>query len=857
MTGRPAAVAPVEPPAEPVEAWWSVPPDALVATLSTPDGLSAEEATLRLARHGRNLPIARREIGAFRQLLTQLASPMVLLLVAAAGVSLVVGEWMDASIVLGIVGVSSVLSWWQERRAGKALEKLRSRVHVTATVLRDGHPAPVYVQEVVAGDIVLLSAGSLVPADGVVLEARDFFVNQAVLTGETFPVEKEPGTSAPDAGLAARANAVFLGTSVRSGSARMLVVRTGASTSFGAIAERLSLAAPETEFERGLRAFGGLLTESMAALVIAVFAINVFMGRPLAEGLLFSIALAVGIAPELLPAILVVNLSKGAETMAKAGVIVRRLAAIEDFGSMDVLCTDKTGTLTVGIVTLDRAVDPVGVPSPTVLRLAAENARLQTGLENPLDEAIATAAGPFEPPEKIDEIPYDFVRKRLTVVVRRPDGTGEMVTKGALDAILDVCTTVATDTGPIPLGPDVRTRLRDRLAEWSGQGLRVLGVARQTVAPKTTFRHDDEAGLTFCGFLLFADPPKEGVADTIASLARLGVMLKVVTGDNRFVAEHLCRTVGLPAGALLTGAELQRMSDEALWHLAERTSIFAEVDPNQKERIILALKKTGHVVGYLGDGINDAPALHAADVGLSVEGAVDVAKEAADFVLLRPDLDVLRRGIVAGRTTFANTLKYVMTTESANLGNMLSMAGASLFLPFLPLLAKQILLNNFLSDFPAMAIATDAVDAEMIERPRRWDVRFIRKYMLVFGVVSSAFDFLTFWVLLAVARAGAEEFRTAWFVESLLTELAVAMVVRTRGPAWRSRPGRGLWWSTVAVAALTVVLPSMPGSTWFGFVPLPPGLLLAVVGITALYVMAAEVAKAAFYRWFAGSPDQQ
>ena len=796
-------------------------------------GLTSAQASSLLQKFGPNSLATESKTSAVRLFLAQLRSPLLLILVAAATVSLFVREWVDAGIVLIVIFGSAVLSFLQEYSATRAMEKLRQRVQAKATVLRDGKPVAIPLEGVVPGDVVLLSAGSLIPADATVLEARDCFVNQAVLTGETYPAEKRPGAIPATASLAERTNTVFLGTSVRSGTARALVTETGPRTAFGQIAGKLTLRPPETGFEQGIRNFGYLLTKVMIVLVFSVFAINVFGAKPPIESLLFAIALAVGLAPELLPAILSITLSRGAQRMAERGVIVRRLNAIENFGSMDILCTDKTGTLTLGVVKLDGAVGADGSPLDDVLRLALLNAALQTGMANPLDEAILAAGVPPADYAKTDEIPYDFTRKRLSVVVER-DGARQLITKGALENVLAVCGAVPPSVG-------------DRYVEWSAKGMRVLGVATRSLAAG---EKPEERDLTFAGFLLFFDPPKPGVRETLVDLGKLGVTVKVITGDNHLVAAHLANEVGLDATGILTGSQLREMSDEALWHKAERTSLFVEVDPNQKERIIQALQKMGHTVGYMGDGINDAPALHAADVGISVDSAVDVAKESADFVLLEHDLDVLRQGIEEGRRTFANTLKYIFTTTSANFGNMFSMAGASLFLPFLPLLANQILLNNFLSDIPGMAIASDDVDREWIERPHRWDITYIRNFMILFGLVSSVFDYLTFGVLLWWVQASPEEFRTGWFIESLLTELAVALVVRTRLPFYRSRPGRWLLISTIAVTALTLAIPYLPGSRLLGFIPLPLPLLGLVVGITVLYALSAELAKRYFHAHF-------
>ena len=670
-------------------------------------------------------------------------------------------------------------------------------------------------------------------------------MNEAVLTGESFPVEKTPGVVGRTSGLTERVNCVFLGTNVRSGTARCLVVATGSATQFGAIAHRLTLRPPETEFDRGLRRFGYLLTSAMLVMVLVVFAANMLLGRPPIETLLFSIALAVGLSPELLPAILSVNLARGAQLMARHGVLVKRLNAIENLGSMDVLCTDKTGTLTEGVVQLEGAYDERGERSATVLELASQNAALQTGLTNPLDEAILRAhEADLADVEKLGEIPYDFVRKRLSVVVRGRSGV-TLVTKGAFEHVLEAC---ARSAARGPLDAVRRTALRDRYLQWSAQGTRVLAVATRSLGERPSYGRDDERELDFVGFLTFLDRPKEGVTEALADLAKLGVSVKLITGDSRLVAQHVARAVGMRAECVLTGKDLDELHDEALWSAAERTDLFVEVDPNQKERIILSLKKMGRVVGFLGDGVNDAPAMHAADTSLSVDQAVDVAKEAADFVLLERHLEVIRRGIEEGRKTFANTLKYVLTTTSANLGNMVSMAVASVFLPFLPLLAGQILLNNFLSDVPAVGLADDSVDPELVDRPRRWDMRFIGRFMVVFGVLSSLFDFLTFGALLRLFDATPEVFRTGWFVESLLTELVIALVVRTRRPFFRSRPGTTLLVLTAAIIVVTFAIPFLPFAGLLGFTALPGPVLLTLIGITVLYIVATELAKARFYR---------
>jgi Mg2+-importing ATPase len=843
--------------------YWGQPQDNLLAALgSTPNGLSAAEARRRLEEFGPNLLEAKEKATALGLFLNQFKSPIVVILLFATGVSAVLKDWIDALIILAIVLGSALLSFIQEYSANTAAEKLRAQVTIKAGVLRDGSQESIPAEEVVPGDVVLLSAGSLVPADGVVLEARDFFVNQAVLTGETFPVEKNPGPVAAQASLAERTNCVFMGTNVRSGSAQALMVQTGTATAFGHIAERLTLRPPETEFERGIQRLGYLLSEVMFVLVLAVFAVNVFFRKPALDSLLFSIALAVGLTPQLLPAIININLSRGSQAMAAGGVIVRRLASIENFGSMDVLCTDKTGTLTQGVVQLDGALDFGGQPSENVFRYAYLNAHFQTGLANPLDEAILAHAQPnISGFDKVDEVPYDFIRKRLSVVVGRPGDPTSIITKGALDNVLEVCTQVQDGETALPLDELHQVQIQERYAQWSGQGFRVLGVAIKPVSPvgheaqPYPYTRADEQNMIFVGFLLFFDPPKPGVQATIADLAQLGVGLKIITGDNKLVALHTAQGVGLEVSGLLTGAQLGELRDEALWQAVERTNLFAEVDPNQKERIILALQKRGHVVGYMGDGINDAPALHVADVGISVDQAVDVAKEAADFVLLERDLVVLHEGIVQGRKTFANTLKYVFMATSANFGNMFSMAGASLFLSFLPMLPKQILLINFLTDLPEMTIAGDNVDPTFVRQPHRWDIAFIRRFMLVFGPLSSVFDFLTFGVLLWLLRANPESFRTGWFVESVLSAMLVVFALRTRLPFMRSQPSRAMLVVTAMVALVALVIPFSPIASLLGFQSLPPLYLLAIAIIVLSYFISAEAAKRLFYHITTPSPS--
>jgi Mg2+-importing ATPase len=818
-------------------------------------GLTSRRAAEQLAAVGPNSVEDAPRLSALRLLLRQFESPLVLILVFAASITLVLQQWVDAGIILAIVLGSSLLSFFQEYRASTAVEALKKRLALTARVLRDGEERALPVTQIVPGDVILLSAGNLIPADGVVIEAQDFLVSEASMTGESFPVEKKAGVIAADAPLAERTNTVFLGASVRSGTAKVLVVRTGHLTVFGVIAARLRARQPETDFARGIRQFGYLLIRVMVLIVLFVLTVNLLLARPVIESLLFAVALAVGLSPELLPAIISVTLSAGARDLSKRGVIVRRLDAIENLGSMNILCTDKTGTLTEGTIVLSEVLDATNRPSDDVRRLAFVNAALETGIENPLDAAIVAAGAAAglttDGLTKIDEIPYDFVRRRLTIVVAEGVATAEhlIVTKGAFSNVLGSCIALDRDGAKVPLDDAARAELEAVFRAKGEQGFRVLALATRSVAARPDYDREDERDMVFRGFLVFLDPPKPEAQKTIQDLARLGIAIKVISGDNRHVTAHMAKAVGLNAKSMLTGDELVGMKDEALWHRAPRTDLFVEIDPQQKERIVHALQRTGNSVGYLGDGINDAPALHAADVGISVAEAVDVARESADIILLSRDLDVLRQGVEDGRRTFANSLKYISITTSANFGNMISMALATPLLPFLPLAAKQILLNNFLSDLPSLAISSDKVDPERVSAPQRWNVKDIQRFMIVFGLISSVFDLLTFGVLLYIFHADQAVFQTSWFMISLLTELAVVLVLRTRKPAFRSRPSRLLLWSTLAVAGATFAIPFLgETSALFGFAPLSATELATVLGIVVGYALATEIAKAWFFR---------
>lgn len=815
---------------------------------TTSEGLTSAKAQQRLARYGSNLLKPQKRSDLLSLLLAQFKSPLILILLIATGLSFFLHDPVNAFIIFAIVFVSGLLGFWQERSATNAVERLLAIVQIKAMVLRDGGAQEIPVEEIVPGDIVILNAGDVIPGDCLVIESKDLFVDEATLTGETYPSEKSTGTLAADTPLGQRTNSLWMGTHVVSGNAKALVINTGRQTEFGKVSERLRLRPPETDFERGIRRFGYFLMEVTLVLVIAIFAINVYLARPVLESFLFSLALAVGLTPQLLPAIISINLAHGAKRMAQEKVIVKRLASIENFGSMNLICSDKTGTLTEGVVHLQSALDVESAPSDRVLLYAYINAVYETGFTNPIDEAIRTHRK-FDVSDyrKEDEIPYDFLRKRLSVLVAKGD-MHLMVTKGALETVLAVCSEAETKDGALVNINVVRGRIQQHFEEFSSKGFRTLGVAYKNMGSKSLISKDDEAGMTFLGFLVLFDPAKPNIIETINRLKDLGVSLKIITGDNHLVAANVSQQMGLSGTKIITGPDLHELSDGALLNRVIDVDVFAEIEPNQKERIILALKKNGNVVGYMGDGVNDASALHAADVGISVESAADVAKEAADIVLLEKDLGVLVRGVREGRTTFANTLKYVFMATSANFGNMFSMAGVSLFLPFLPLLPKQILLTNLLTDFPEMTIANDRVDSEMVEYPRRWDIKTIRKFMITFGLVSSVFDYLTFGALLVIVHATRDQFRTGWFLESVVSASLIVLVIRSRKPFFKSRPSKYLLMATLLVVIVTVILPFTPIGALFEFTRLSISFYLLLGMIVILYIVAAEITKRIFYQ---------
>ncbi|HBK42055.1 MAG TPA: magnesium-translocating P-type ATPase [Porphyromonadaceae bacterium] len=828
--------------------FWNKTADELLQQLHTSEkGLTDADAVERLKQYGANTLKKKSNSSAAFLFLLQFKSPLTLLLLVAAILSVFLGDRTDAIIIFTIVFISSFLGFWQEKGAANAVSKLLKMVQIHCSVLRNGTKIEIPVENIVPGDVVELTAGDVVPGDGLILQSKELYMDEAAFTGETYPVEKMAGVVVNDAPLAKRTNSVLMGSHVISGTAVVLIAATGKQTEFGKISSRLSGKTPETDFEHGIRRFGYMLMEITLLLVMIIFAANVILEKPILDSLLFSLALAVGLTPQLLPAIITINLSKGAREMAKKQVIVKRLSSIENFGSMNILCSDKTGTITAGKVSVNGAIDINGNASIKTYRYAWLNASLQQGFHNPIDEAICeNYTGDKNQLNVLSEIPYDFIRKRLTIYTQA-DNQRLAITKGAFSKVVEICTLSETGTGDVENIELHRAEITSRYEALSAAGFRTLGVAYKP-GEADNFNISDEKEMIFLGFVTLFDPLKPETVQTVQEINNLGVSLKIITGDNALVVKSLAKKMGIADAVIITGKQMAQMSNEAFQHVAQSTHIFAEVEPNQKERIILALKKGGNVVGFMGDGINDAPALHAADVGISVDSAVDVAKEAADIVLLASDLHVLKNGIAEGRKTFANTMKYIFMATSANFGNMFSMAGASLFLPFLPLLPKQILLTNLLTDFPEMTIATDNVDAGSISKPIRWDFRFIKRFMVTFGLISSVFDYLTFGVLLYFLKANEQLFQTGWFVESVISATLIVLVVRTRVPFFRSKPGKYLALATALVIAFVLFIPFSPFMKLFEFVELPPIFFVWMIAIVTCYIASAELAKRWFYK---------
>jgi Mg2+-importing ATPase len=826
--------------------------------LTSTTGLTSEEARRRLVEFGANDPVPRKRTKAISQLLSSFLNPLIPILVIASIVSAALGEVINATIIIVMVSLSVLLNFIQSYRSQQAAERLRREVAPTAMALRDGVWQEVSRGEIVPGDLIQLTAGDLVPADGWIVIAQNLHVQEAALTGESLPVEKLPADTDTQLlkGEVAERNRVFLGTSVVSGMATVSVKATGAATAFGDIAARLATRPPQTEFERGMRKFGVLIMRTVVFLVLFVFLVRAVQHHDPLESLLFAIALAVGLTPEFLPMITTVTLSQGAAHMAREKVIVKHLEAVQNLGSIDVLCSDKTGTLTKGVMTLDQHLDALGRSSERAFLLLYLNSIFETGVNNPIDEAIkAKARGnpldtavlqhdhpDVEGYQKLYEIPFDFERRRISVVIEKA-GAALLITKGAPESVLPQCSGYEKDGLRQPFDDQTFKVCEETYRALSAKGFRVLAIAFASLQSKNTYDIADEKEMTLAGFATFSDTPLIDAAAAIEDLRRDGVQVKILTGDNELVASHVCEQIGLGTDQIVLGDEIARMSDAALGNVAERSSVFARVSPAQKNRIIIALKNRGHVVGFLGDGINDAPSLHAADVGISVSNAVDVAKDAADIILIERSLRVLHSGIIEGRKAFGNVMKYLLMGTSSNFGNMFSMAAASLFLPFLPMLPTQILLNNFLYDLAQVTIPTDKVDKTFIHKPHRWNISVIRDFMLYVGPISSAFDFLTFFALLRVFQASEELFHTGWFVESLATQTLVIFVIRTAGSPLHSRPSMALAATTVLVVIIGAVLPFTALGRLLGFTAMPAAFFAFLVVATGSYLLLVQLVK--------------
>lgn len=843
-------------------------------------GLTSAEARKRLIEHGKNILVEEKKSSYLLDFLREFKNPLVLILMAAAGISFAFGESIDGGIIIIMIFCSTILNFYQEKKAGNAAKKLKEQLKTQCTVIRDGQKKDIHIEEVVPGDLIFLNAGDLVPADAQIIEAKDFFVNQSSLTGESFPVEKTflPANLPSGASLSELTNIVFSGTNVVTGTATATVIKTGRETEFGKISHNLAKREEQTEFTIGINKFSGLIMRATLIIVIAILFLNVLLKKDLIESFLFALAVAVGLTPELLPMILSINMSAGSMKMAEKGVIVKKLVAIPNFGSMDVLCTDKTGTLTEDRIVLVKYTDISGHDSEEVLLHAYLNSYFETGIVNPMDEAVKKYRHlDISGYTKIDEIPFDFLRKRMSVVVEKihspkhatpslnpgePDRI--LICKGAPEEIFKVCTHYYqnpkqhNDNDPgadlsaaLPFSGEIPKQAQQVYENLSRDGYRVLAISCKKIGnTRHVYEPEDENELTLLGFIAFLDPPKTDARQIVEELEKAGVNIKIITGDNELVTRRICNELDIPVNGILLGHEIDGMTDDALRVAVEKNTIFARFSPDEKNRIIHALRQNGHVVGYMGDGINDAPSLKNADVGISVANAVDVAKESADFILTQKDLQVLYDGILEGRKTFGNSMKYIMMGVSSNFGNMFSVIGAVIFLPFLPMLPIQILFNNLLYDFSQITIPGDNVDREYIEKPKRWNMPFIRKYMLIFGLISSLFDFATFYLLFSIFKVPEAMFQTGWFIESLATQTLIIHIIRTRKtPFLQSNAAAGLTATTIGAVIIGWLIPYTPIGTFFGFAPLNTSILLWIATLVITYLITVEIGKKLFYKY--------
>lgn len=826
--------------------------DVLKMLRSSEAGLTEKEAAERLKNYGPNEIHRKKRLSPIFKFFSYFKNPLIIILIIAALVSEATGETKNFVIIMVMIFLSVILNFYQEHKSGKAAEKIAKKLTVTATVIREAREKEIQIKYLVPGDIISLSAGDIIPADGMIISADDFFFNESALTGESFPVEKITRDHGD--------NLVYSGTNVISGYARVIIIKTGAETEYGNIAERLVRQEEPSAFEIGIKRFGFLIAKIILILTALIFLINAWNDKNLVDSLVFSIAVAVGITPELLPMIMSVNMSKGSIAMSKKGVIVKRLNAIPNFGSMDILCTDKTGTLTEDKITIVKYIDPRGKESPETLRLAYINGSLETGIKSILDKTILDFKNiSLKGVKKIDEIPYDFIRKRSSIIFKEKNST-LMATKGAPEEIFKICSSYYSGGKEYKNSPEAEKKIVKLYEEMSRQGFRVLGVARKLVpSGKKIYAKSEETAMTLLGFIAFYDPPKKDVKETIALMEQHGIEIKILTGDSPLVTKKICADLKIKIKGILSGEELDinKLDDKALAVRAQKNTIFARLSPSQKEKIIEVLRKSGKVVGYLGDGINDSPALLGADVGISVDNAVDVAKETADIILLKKSLRVLLDGVIEGRKTFGNTMKYMMMGLSSNFGNMFSMVGAVIFLPFFPMLPGQILLNNFLYDTSQLSIPSDKVDPEYLRKPKHWNISFIKKFMLVFGPVSSLFDFLTFFFLYSIFHLSGSNFQTGWFIESLATQVFVIYIIRTRKiPFLQSRPSSYLLITTLGIVVAGTMIATTPLAKIFGFSPLPAGILMIVFGLVIIYLLLVEMVKRAFYRKYGGEEQR-
>ena len=836
-----------------MEKFWSYDVDEVFKTVETSkNGLSTEQANERIEKLGQNLFEEKKSASKLTVFINQFKNPITMILIFAAILSIFLKDYSDGIIILIIIMISALLSYNHESKANDAVKKLLSTVSVTSAVLRDGKFQELDNFNLTVGDIISVKTGDMIPADCLIIEENSLSMDESSLTGETFPVEKNVGKLEEKTALAQRKNSLWMGTYVISGSGKAVIVNLAKDSEFGKITEALDETETDTDFERGIKDFGNLILQVTTILIGLIFLFNIILNKPFLESFMFALALSVGLTPQMLPAIISVNLSQGAKRMSAQGVIVKKLNSIENFGSMTVMCSDKTGTITKGQVKLESAMDNTGKKSETLVKLAAINSYFQEGYTNPIDQAILDEnKNDFSKYEKLFEIPYSFENKLLSVIVNTNNDLSDkniMITKGALTSVINVCSTYQDESGNSGNIDEIKPEIMDLFEKYSRQGYRILGLAYKNIDQTTDASKQKAENMIFRGLLLFIDPLKDDIKDVIEQMNLLGVSLKMITGDNHLIAKNIGSKVGLNPEKILLGEDLNSYSLSQLNKKIMDIDIFAEISPNQKEKIILAFKQAGEIVGYMGDGINDAPAIKQADVGISVDTAADTAKDAASIVLLENSLKVLVSGIKEGRRTFINTLKYIFVATSANFGNMFSMAGASLFLKFLPLLPKQILLTNLFTDFPSLQIASDSVDEDWLQSPVTWDMKFIKRFMIIFGITSSVFDYLTFVVLLLLFKANEQLFQTGWMLESVISAMVVMLIVRTKRPVIKSKPSKKLLVAIILVAVALIAIIYSPINTYLGLIALPSKALLSMLGISFIYALTAEILKKQFYK---------